>query len=110
LKINRLKSIVNQIIRESSADSQGYMVDPFYHQTPKFEIIIDLKAGSFFPDMGGDDVEQYYKSIIDWFHNVLPKEGIPITIIDEAILKISPKGKACIIKAQGKEFSAILNF
>ena len=110
MKLNRLKSIVNQTIRESSKDSQSYIVDPFYHQTPKFEIIIDLKAGSLFPDMGGDDVECYYKSIIDWFHNVLPKEGIPINIIDEAILKINPKGKECIIKAQGKEFSAILNF
>jgi hypothetical protein len=110
LKLNRLKSIINQIIRESSGDSQDYMVDPFYHHTPEFEIIIDLKTGTFSPDMGGDDVERYYKSIIKWFYEVLPKEGIPLEIIDQAILKINPKSKECIIKAQGKEFSAILNF
>ncbi|MFX0009929.1 MAG: hypothetical protein ACFE9R_06420 [Candidatus Hermodarchaeota archaeon] len=86
------------------------MVDPFHHYIPEFEIIIDLKAGTFSPDMSGDDVERYYKSIIKWFHEVLPKEGIPLEIIDQAILKINPKGKECIIKAQGKEFRVILNF
>ena len=63
MKLNRLKSVVNQVIRESSGDSQGYMVDPFYHYTPENEIIIDLKKGTFTPDLEGDDVERYYKSI-----------------------------------------------
>lgn len=110
MKLNRLKSVVNQIIRESSGDSQGYMVDPFYHYTPKNELLIDLKTGVFSPDLEGDDVEKYYKSIIDWFHKVLPKEGIPIEIIDKAILKITPKGKECIIEAQGRKFTSFLNF
>ena len=110
MKLNRLKSIVNQIIRESSSDSQGYMVDPFYHYTPENEIIIDLKTGIFMPDLTGDDVERYYKSIIDWFHEVLPKEGIPIEIIEKAILKINSKGKECIIEAQGRKFTSFLKF
>ena len=42
LKLSRLKSIVNQVVRESSGDEEGYMVDPFYHYTPEIEITIDL--------------------------------------------------------------------
>ncbi|MFW9873315.1 MAG: hypothetical protein ACFFG0_09450 [Candidatus Thorarchaeota archaeon] len=86
------------------------MVDPFYHYTPEQEILIDLKAGTFMPDLEEDDVERYYKSIIDWFHNVLPKEGIPIEIIDKAILKINPQGKECIIEAQGRKFTSFRKF
>ena len=78
MKLSRLKSIVNQVLRESSSDSQGYMIDPFFHYTPEIEIFIDLKRGTINPDMKGDDVERYYKSIIYWFHQVLPKEKIPI--------------------------------
>ncbi|MFX1453039.1 MAG: hypothetical protein ACFFCM_19550 [Promethearchaeota archaeon] len=110
MKLNRLKSVVNQVIRESSGDSQGYMVDPFYHYTPENDIFIDLKTGIITPDHGGDDIERYYKSIIDWFHKVLPKEGIPIDIIEEAILKITPHGKECIIRAQGRTFKSFLKF
>jgi len=110
MKLNRLKSIVNQVLRESSGGPQGYMLDPFYFHTPKFEIVIDLKTGTFNPDMEGDDVEQYYKSIINWFHAVLIKEGIPIEVIDQAILKINTQGKHCIITAQGSEFKSYLEF
>jgi hypothetical protein len=110
MKLNRLKSVVNQILRESSGDEEGYMVDPFYHYTPESEIIIDLKNGTFIPDLEGDDVERYYKSLINWFHEVLPKEGIPIEVIEKAILKIGPKGKECIIEAQGRKFTSILKF
>ena len=110
MKLNRLKSIVNQVIRESSSDSKGYMVDPFYHYTPESEIIIDLKSGTITPDLEGDDIERYYKSIIEWFHNVLPKEGIPIKVIDKAILKINPQGKECVIEAQGRVFTSFLKF
>jgi len=110
MKLNRLKSIVNQVVRESSSGSQGYMIDPFYHYTPESEIIIDLKSGTFTPDLEGDDVERYYKSIIDWFHNVLVKEKIPIEVIDKAILKINPQGKECVIEAQGRTFTSFLKF
>jgi len=110
MKLNRLKSVVNQVIRESSGDSHGYMVDPFYHYTPENEIIIDLKKGSFSSNLDGDDIERYYNSIIGWFHKVLPKEGIPIEIVDKAILKINSKGKECIIEAQGRKFTSFLKF
>jgi hypothetical protein len=110
MKINRLKSVINQVLRESSADSGGYRLDPFYHYTPEIEIIIDLKSENITPDFEGDDVERYYRSIIKWFHEVLPKEGIPIDVIDSAILKISPKGKCCKIEAQGRKFCAFHKF
>jgi hypothetical protein len=110
MKLNRLKSVVKQILRESSSDSQGYMVDPFYHYTPEKEILIDLKERTFTPDLNGDDVERYYKSIIDWFHQVLPKEGIPINVIDKALLNITPKGKECVIETQGRSFRSYLKF
>ncbi|MFX0028534.1 MAG: hypothetical protein ACFE8B_04960 [Candidatus Hermodarchaeota archaeon] len=86
------------------------MIDPFYHYTPEIEIIIDLKLGTIKPDLKGDDVERYYRSIIKWFHEVLPKEGIPIEVIESAILKINPKGKYCDIEAQGRKFSSFLKF
>ncbi|MFX1476858.1 MAG: hypothetical protein ACFFCI_01885 [Promethearchaeota archaeon] len=110
MKLNRLKSVVNQLLRESSGDAQGYMVDPFYHYTPEKEIVIDLKLGIITPDLEGDDVERYYKSIIEWFHKVLPKEGIPIEIIDRAILKINSEGKFCEIEAQERKFTSFLKF
>jgi len=110
MKLNRLNSVANQVIRESSGDSQGYMVDPFYHVKPENKIVIDLKTGTITPDPEGDDVDRYYKSIINWFHKVLPKEGIPIEIIDRAVLKISPVGKKCVIEAQGRKFTSFLKF
>lgn len=110
MKLNRLKSVINQVLRESSGDSQGYMVDPFYHYTPESEIIINLKTGTITPNLEGDDVERYYRSIIDWFHDVLPKEGISIGVIDKAVLKINPQGKECIIEAKGRKFTSSLKF
>ena len=110
MKLNRLKSIANQVLRESSSGSHGYMIDPFYHYTPEKEIFIDLKQGTFKPELKGDDIEKYYKSIIKWFHQVLPKEGIPIDIIDKAYLKITPEGKECVIESQGRSFTSYLKF
>jgi len=110
MKLNLLNSVVNQILRESLRDDEGYMVDPFYHYTPENEITIDLISGIFTPDLRDDDVERYYKSIIRWFHEVLLKEGIPIKFIDKAILKISPKGKRCLIEAQGRKFFSKVSF
>ena len=86
------------------------MVDPFYHYTPESEIVIDLKKGTFEPDLEGDDIERYYRSIINWFHEVLPKEGIPPEVIDKAVLIISSQGKECIIEAQGRTFRSFLKF
>jgi hypothetical protein len=108
MKLSRLKSVVNQALRESTGNSEGYLIDPFYHRTPEMDIEIDLITGKFTTDMEGDDVERYYRAICEWFHKVLPKEGIPIDIIDKAVIKISPQGKKCIIQAKGREFSATL--
>ena len=71
IKLNKLRSIANQLLRESSKYLQEYMVDPFYHYTPKNEILIDLKSGTFSTDLGGDDVERYYTSIINWLYSVI---------------------------------------
>ena len=110
MKLNRLKSIAYNAIRTSTGDEKGYMLDPFEHYTPEFEIEIDLLTGKLIPDMEGDDVERYYMSIHKWFHEVLPKEGIPLDIIEKAVIQLSPKEKKCIILAQGKEFSASISY
>ncbi|MEJ2249888.1 MAG: hypothetical protein P8Y97_09535 [Candidatus Lokiarchaeota archaeon] len=86
------------------------MIDPFYHYTPDFEILVDLKLGIYTPEVEEDDVKKYYDLIIRWFHEILPKEGIPLNIIDKAILKISAQGKECIIEAQGRRFKSFEKF
>lgn len=110
-KLNRLKSVVNQVVRSSTGrPNEFYMIDPFYHYAPEYEIQVDLIHKTFVPDLEGDDVEKYYKAICDWFHEVLPKEGIPIEVIDKAILNITPEKKECIIEAQGRKFSAYVRY
>ena len=106
MKLNRLKSIVNDVIRTSVATEDGYSLDPFEHYTPEEEIIVDLIQGTFSPEREGDDVEKYYGAISKWFLDVLPKEGLSIDIIDKATLIISPKGKKCIVEVGGKQFTA----
>ena len=111
MKLNRLKSIVNDLIRTSVSRPNGqYLLDPFEHYTPEIEIKIDLKNKTILPDLDGDAVDIYYNAIIEWFHEVLPKEGIPLDIIDCAILNITPNGKECIIKANQREFRSFLSY
>ncbi|HUW89690.1 MAG TPA: hypothetical protein VMV43_04150 [Candidatus Nanopelagicaceae bacterium] len=111
MKLNRLKSIVNDIVRTSISSQNGrYLLDPFEHYTPEVKIIIDLKSKTFTPDLDGDAVETYYSAICDWFYEVLPKEGIPIDVIDSAILSITPHGKECIIKVNEREFKSFLSY
>jgi len=101
---------VNQCVRSSAGRHGKYLIDPFYHYIPEIEIELNLITGELIPDMEGDDVENYYKGIFEWFHEVLPKEGIPLDLIDKAILKITPNGKGSIIQAQGREFKAFVSF
>ena len=110
MKLSRLKSVANECVRSSIMREGKYLIDPFYHYTPEIEIDLDLITGEFTPNMEEDNVENYYKEIYEWFHEVLPKEGIPLEVIDKAILKISPSGKECIIIAQGREFKAFFSF
>ena len=110
MKLSKLKSVAYNAIRTSAGDEKGYMLDPFEHYTPEYEIQVDLITGKLTPDMEGDDVERYYTAISKWFHEVLPKEGIPIEVIDKAIIKLSPKEKKCIIQAQGREFTSFIRY
>ena len=110
MKLNNLKSVAYNALRSSSLSSERYMHDPFYYATPNREYVIDLIAGTITPDTEGDDVEAYYKGISRWFHEVLPKEGIPIDVIESAIIIINPKGKQCIIQAQGREFKSEVKY
>ena len=87
-----------------------YLIDPFYHYTPEIKIEVNLITGELFPDMKGVDVENYYRGISEWFYQVLPKEGIPLDIIEKAVIQLSPKEKKCIIHAQGREFKASVSF
>ena len=110
MKLSKLKSVAYNAIRTSVADEKGYMLDPFEHYTPEFEIEVDLITCKLTPDMEGDDVERYYIAISKWFHEVLPKEGIPIEVINKAIIKLTPKEKKCIIEAQGREFTSFIRY
>ena len=106
MKLNRLKSIVNDVLRTSAATEDGYRLDPFEHYTPEEEIIVDLINGTFSSEREGDDVEKYYRAISKWFLEALPKEGLSLEVIDKAILIISPKGKKCLVEAGGRQFTA----
>ena len=97
-------------LRQSIAWKGKYRIDPFEHYTTEEDITLDLISGKFSPERDGDDVEEYYSKIHEWFHDVLPREGITLDLIDKAILKISPEGKKCIITSQGREFKAELKF
>lgn len=110
IKLKRLKSVAYNALRGSIAWKGGYRIDPFEHYTPEEEIIIDLVTGEFTPERDGDDVEKYYSKVYEWFHDVLPKEGITIDVIDKAIITISSEGKICTIIAQGREFKARVKF
>ncbi len=106
MKLNRLKSIAYNAIRTSIQDGGKYMIDPFEHHTPEFEIEVNLITGALTPDLEGDSVDTYYKAISKWFREVLPKEGISLDAIDKAVILLTPKGKKCVIQAQGKEYTA----
>ena len=110
IKLKKLKSVAHNALRQSIAWKGKYRIDPFEHYTPEEEITLDLISGGFSSKRDGDDVEEYYSQIYEWFHDVLPKEGIPLDVIDEAILKINSEGKECIIVSQGREFRAELKF
>lgn len=110
IKLNKLKSIANNALRQSIAAKNYYRIDPFEHYTPEEEIILDLITGRFTPKREGDDIEDYYFKIHEWFHEVLLKEGIPLNIIEKAIINITPEGKTCIIVAKSREFNAFISF
>ena len=77
MKLNRLKSVVNEAIRFTIMSKSGYLQDPFIMFSPEAEYEIDLINGKITPNCEEDDVENYYKKIGVWFREVLPKEGIP---------------------------------
>jgi hypothetical protein len=110
MKLNKLKSVAYNAIRTSASDGTRYLLDPFEHYTPDFGIEVDLMTGQLTPDMERDDVEHYYKAISKWFHEVLPKEGIPIEVIEQAIIKLTPEEKKCIIRVQGREFTSSIQY
>jgi len=110
IKLKKLKSVANNALRQSIAWKGKYRIDPFEHYTPEEEITLNLVTGKFSPERDEDDVKEYYLKIFEWFHDVLPREGITLDVIDKAILKINHEGKKCIIISQGREFKAELKF
>ena len=109
MKLKRLNYIAHQALRDTIRTSQKHLIDPFHHYTPEIEIIIDLKTGTYKPELD-DDVKNYYNFIIKWFHGALSKESIPTEIITKATLTINQKGKECIIEAQGRKFRSSYEF
>ena len=106
MKLNRLKSIANNAVRDAIWTPEPIGLGPFHTWRPKKTIIVDLLTGKLSPDMKGDDVETFYKVMSRWFHEVLKKEGIPLSIIESAIITITPCGKQCTILAEGKTFKS----
>ena len=100
MKLKKLQGIANNAINVDD------WYCPFEMITPPFNIEVDLLKSKLIPDMKGDDVEKFYKGISKWFHEVLEKEGIPIEVIEKAVIQIGPNKKPkCIIKAKGKTYS-----
>jgi hypothetical protein len=107
LKLGRLQSVANNAVRGSLWSHEPYGDDPFKHYDAPFEIVVDLVSGTLTPSMDGDSVEEYYVGISKWFHDVLVKEGIPVDVIESAIIKITPGGgKICVIRAEGRKFES----
>ena len=106
MKLIRLRSIANQAVRESGGIDGHYMIDPFYHHQPTEIITVDLLTGIITPEHENDSISEFYSGIVQWFRQVLPKEGIPIGVITSAMLHITPEKKECIIKAKGKTFKS----
>ena len=106
MKLIRLRSIANNAIRESLWTPEPIGEDPFYWFAPKEKVVIDLVKGELNPDMKGDSVQKFYKAMSRWFHQALKKEGISIEVIDSAKILVTPKGKECIIIAQGRTFKS----
>lgn len=107
LKLGRLQSVANNAVRGAIWSEGPYSEDPFKYNQPPWKIVVDLVTGTLTPDMEGDSVEEYYTAISRWFHDVLVKEGIPLEVIESAIITLTPTGgKTCVIVAQGRTFES----
>lgn len=115
MKLIRLRSIANNAVRSSNWATGDVHLDPFEHIRPRATFIVDLITGTITWEtidgkeklVSNDDVENYYKAIAQWFHQALKKEGIPLDVIERAIIKITPETKQCVIVADGKTFESI---
>lgn len=108
MKLNRLKSIANNALRDTIWTPEPAGSDPFSFIDAPEVIVVDLVSGTLTPDMEGDSVEDYYKTMSRWFHEALKKENIPLEVIESATITITPgKGKKCVIVAQGRSFEAV---
>ncbi|MFW9789444.1 MAG: hypothetical protein ACFFE2_16830 [Candidatus Thorarchaeota archaeon] len=109
LKLNRLKSIANNAVRDAIWTYQPHSIDPFRYHNPLETIVVDLVSGTLKPDREGDSFEEFYTKMSRWFHDVLKKEGIPIEVIESATITIIPgAGKKCVIVAEGRTFESSL--
>lgn len=102
-----MQSIANNAVRGSIWSHEPTGEDPFNYHAPPFEIVVDLVKGILTPNMEGDSVEQFYTTMSRWFHDVLVKEGIPLDMIKDATITITPSGgKTCVIVAEGRRFES----
>lgn len=107
MQLKRLKGIANDALRQ-------FMLTPARMTNPLFQfgkinenITVDLLTGKIDPPRKGDDVEDYYRNLSSWFKDALLKEGIPIAIIDKAVIVITTDGaQICTITANGKMFES----
>ncbi|MHA1959248.1 MAG: hypothetical protein ACW99U_03415 [Candidatus Thorarchaeota archaeon] len=107
MKLSRLQSVANNAVRDSIWTPKPAGYDPLSFHAPSEVITVNLKTGTITPERDGDSVEEYYSMMSRWFHDVLEKEGIPLDVIESAILTITPnREKKCIIIAQGRRFES----
>ncbi len=102
MKLNKLNAIAHNALHLGEAFNPLTML----HITLPCEIQIDLLTGKFTPELNEDDsLRKHYEGVINWFHQEVQKEGIPIDVIEEAkIIIYKNTDYKCIIKAGGRMF------
>ncbi|MBI2576989.1 hypothetical protein HYV84_07275 [Candidatus Woesearchaeota archaeon] len=101
MKLSKLRGIANNAVQP------GAWSFPFSSVKPPYAIEVNLVTGRITPEPQGDDVEAHYKKVIAWFHESLKREGIPLSVIEKAVIHLRREtSPACTIIARGKTFSS----
>ena len=101
MKLSKLMGIANNAVQAGSWNF------PFSFVKPPYPIEVDLVTGNITPDPQGDDVEAHYKKVITLFHESLKREGIPLSVIEKAVIRPGNEANpVCTIISRGKTFSS----
>ena len=99
MKLKELQGIANNLVEIEDWHN------PINAMTIQQHIEVNLISRKIIPDREGDDVENFYIRVCEWFREELERKDIPIEIIDKATITIRPKERPdCEITAQGRIF------